>query len=206
MINKKFKLVGAGIAAIAVLIFYLGFTAQGIESQLTVQRTKMRDISVSWNSADGLSANCEVYQRIMFWQDYEYAMSFNIDSGDTFLINRENLSPIYRDMKFVCVSGEQTVSVNTVFAMGALIINQEAQNCPALSCPTTTTTIPIPNPTCESQGYIFPSDCGSNGWYASCNSCCPTCHTFNQHCESNSDCCGGLYCQTWSSHKCKNLW
>lgn len=194
MLDKKTKIIAiGGLITMAVLIAF-GMTAQGSDTELVIQRTRMREIAITFNSVDGVSASCEVYQRIMFWQEYEYAMSFDIDSGETFNINMDVLAPIYRDMKFICESGDRTIAVNTVFAMGALII-QEAI-CPEQSCPITTTTIPI---TCEEQGYIFPENCGS------CDSCCEWCQKLNEHCTHDWECCKGLYCQ-WSSHKCKNIW
>jgi hypothetical protein len=183
--EKKTKVVIVAAIVLFAVIFALGMTAQGASTQLTVQRTKMRDIAVQWTSGDGKSASCEVYQRIMFWQDYEYAMNFNIDSGDTFKINMDVLSPIYRDMKFVCVSGEQIVSVNTVFAMGALIINQIVPQ----SCPEAITTTTVPTTTTTT----IP---------------CPSCNVKGQACHApEANCCNGLFCYTfgpWNSKCCKH--
>lgn len=197
------------------------------DAKLVVNRPMMRDITVTFTSASGLGATCIVSQRILPTQEYEYLTVFTLKDGENFKMNMDTFQPIYRDLLFDCWVDNKEITFNSVYLVGGPVIQTQA------SCPTTTTTT-LPTcedqgyinetdcgnyndwitpdecptyPTCESQGYIFPCDCGSYGWFASCQSCCPTpepCNTKNQYCQTNSDCCSGLFCQD-SSHKCKTI-
>lgn len=175
---KNNQKIMAGAVFLLATIF-LGSMAVALspDTSLTIERPRMRDITITFDSITEETVYCDVSQRTFSWQDYEYMLSFSLASGKSYEINMQNAWVIYRDLKFSCLAGSKLMTVNSVYVMGGATITVPATPtvCPAqTSCsaqgyilPQDCPTCPI-NPTCESGGYIFPADCGNYGWFDSC--------------------------------------
>jgi hypothetical protein len=215
MLGKKTKItIALSLIALAVISSY-GITALAQTGMvLYIQRPRMRDITIQFSSDDNKPATCLVYHKQMAWQEYSYAMNFTINSGGCFNINLDNLNPIYKDMAFYCESGDRTMIVNSIFAMGA--IEPPPKDCPVNPVCSTTSTIPLVCPTHSNGEYCnSDSECSSGYCKQSDHKChsIPTttttiltttttisCYPNDHWCSHNSDCCSS-HCH---DHECHN--
>lgn len=201
------------IAGMLVTLLLATAAVSAQSDVLNIERPFMRDITISFSSQEVNSITCQVWQRIIMFLPYEYSGSFTVNSGESYNMNIDNWSPIYRDVKFDCTAGIHEIIVNSVFLVGGQTIEVPITN---TVTQTTTQTETVTNTTTEtttSPGYILPGDCGSyDGWIqlGDCPSCpicpsCPahTCHPNGQWCSGNSDCCS-TDCRSNVCFQCKS--